>query len=646
LASKVGISTEPYEGWEGLVQQSADDHASKSSSTSLLFRFVRASFCVVVAGEYNAGKSTLINALLGQAVMETGSLPTTDALHVLGYNHHPSNDTDLNRKMDNDHGDVDASTSVVNAFGSVQIRQCRLPLLQDLTLVDTPGTNAVLTEHTALTVGILPAADLILFCTSADRPFSESERTLLASLTTQFRQPQSVVIIVNKMDILDDTGGLYGAAEKKRVLDYVTLHASRTLGTVPTVLAVSARDAWAALQTASSPTAARSSALWQRSNLSALQDYLHHTLSTRAKIQAKLASPVGLSLSLLDACRQQLAAEQEALQGDIATLQLLEQQCEAWRQEYQSILTAAAADVQTILTLQSERAMVLVTRQSLWNFFACTGNATKLLEEWHQTKPPLWSLISKSTLSQPQLEPGSGITTTTVQAVLLDLVRDTADTMATRSRSQGQALLEFLGPRSALASTNTSGGGPSRRPHHTSLVGSITAAASFADLQGSISDALRGAVLRHVPETLESTSESLLLENLPRVAGLSLALSVACGVGAAATATAIVPGLDMGLGATMSVSLGLASTLVVLVGRQRLVRSYQTVWVDASRRLRDDVTAVGAWQAERLERRLSEGVAPYTRWVSSERERLTEHSEQCGTLTQSAQRLQKRIANI
>jgi GTPase Era involved in 16S rRNA processing len=636
LASKVGVSTEPYEGWEGLVQG-----ADNNSSTSLLFRLVRASFCVVVAGEYNAGKSTLINALLGQAVMKTGSLPTTDALHVLGYNHHPSDDATVNRRMEDDN-DVHTNTSLVDGFGSVQIRQCRLPLLQDLTLVDTPGTNAVLTEHTALTVGILPAADMILFCTSADRPFSESERTLLASLTTQFRQPQSVVIVVNKMDILDDTGGLYGAAEKKRVLDYVTLHASRTLGTIPTVLAVSARDAWAALQTASSPTVARSSALWQRSNLSALHDYLHNTLSTRAKIQAKLASPVGLSLSLLEACRQQLAAEQEALQGDIATLQLLEQQCEAWRREYQSVLTAATADVQAILTLQSERASVLVTRQSMWNFFACAGNATKLQEEWHQTKPPLWSLISKSPSSQQQLGPITG--TTPVQAVLLDLVRDTADTMATRSRSQGQALIEYLGPRSALASTNS--GGPGRRPHHTSLVGNVTAAASFADLQGSISDALRGAVLRHVPETLESTSESSLLENLPRVAGLSLALSVASGVGAGVTATAFVPGLDVGLGAAMSVSLGLASTLVLMVGRQHLVRSYQTGWLDASRRLRDDVAAVGAWQVERLERRLSEGVAPYTRWVSSERERLTELSEQCGTLTQSAHRLQKRIANV
>jgi hypothetical protein len=40
-------------------------------------------FSVVIAGEFNAGKSTLINALLGQKLLETGALPTTDTITVL-----------------------------------------------------------------------------------------------------------------------------------------------------------------------------------------------------------------------------------------------------------------------------------------------------------------------------------------------------------------------------------------------------------------------------------------------------------------------------------------------------------------------------------------------------------------------------------
>jgi GTPase Era involved in 16S rRNA processing len=73
-----------------------------------------------------------------------------------------------------------------------------------MTIVDTPGTNAVLTDHTAMTLRILPAADLMLFITSADRPSSESERTILESIAVLHRK--QIIIVINKMDIVEDTG--------------------------------------------------------------------------------------------------------------------------------------------------------------------------------------------------------------------------------------------------------------------------------------------------------------------------------------------------------------------------------------------------------------------------------------------------------
>jgi ribosome biogenesis GTPase A len=40
-------------------------------------------FLVVVVGEFNSGKSTVINALLGQRFLEDGILPTTNEISVL-----------------------------------------------------------------------------------------------------------------------------------------------------------------------------------------------------------------------------------------------------------------------------------------------------------------------------------------------------------------------------------------------------------------------------------------------------------------------------------------------------------------------------------------------------------------------------------
>jgi tRNA U34 5-carboxymethylaminomethyl modifying GTPase MnmE/TrmE len=42
-------------------------------------------FMLVVVGEYNAGKSSLLNSLLGQKVMLEGVTPTTDRVTIVTY---------------------------------------------------------------------------------------------------------------------------------------------------------------------------------------------------------------------------------------------------------------------------------------------------------------------------------------------------------------------------------------------------------------------------------------------------------------------------------------------------------------------------------------------------------------------------------
>ena len=112
-------------------------------------------FLLVVVGEFNAGKSAFINALVGARVLEEGVTPTTSRVGIL------------------QHG--------------------------ALAIVDTPGTNAVLREHEALTRDFLPRADLVLFVTSADRPYTESERTFLEAIREWGKK---VVLVLNKADLL------------------------------------------------------------------------------------------------------------------------------------------------------------------------------------------------------------------------------------------------------------------------------------------------------------------------------------------------------------------------------------------------------------------------------------------------------------
>ena len=115
-------------------------------------------FLLVVVGEFNAGKSALVNALLGARVLAEGVTPTTTRVTLVKW------------------GEQMRESIVDENFATFTHP---LPLLQELNVVDTPGTNAVIRQHERLTNEFVPRSDLVLFVTSADRPLTESERQFL-----------------------------------------------------------------------------------------------------------------------------------------------------------------------------------------------------------------------------------------------------------------------------------------------------------------------------------------------------------------------------------------------------------------------------------------------------------------------------------
>ena len=193
----------------------------ESSSPSL--------FTVVLCGEFNAGKSTVVNALLGMELLDSGVLPTTDKITIVlaGRENDSISGDDSRKKI------VDSATKRMYLLPS-----SKYPILEDLAVVDTPGSNASLSlEHTSTTLKILHDADLILFVTSADRPFGESEKEILASIKSYRKR---VALVINKMDILErQQGEDHGDESKQQVEDFVVEHASEYLGARPVVIPVS-----------------------------------------------------------------------------------------------------------------------------------------------------------------------------------------------------------------------------------------------------------------------------------------------------------------------------------------------------------------------------------------------------------------------
>src|SRR5512134_1165920 len=79
-------------------------------------------FLLVVVGEFNAGKSALVNALLGERVLAEGVTPTTSRVTLVKW------------------GETARETAHDEGFATFTHPH---PLLRELTIVDTPGTNAV-----------------------------------------------------------------------------------------------------------------------------------------------------------------------------------------------------------------------------------------------------------------------------------------------------------------------------------------------------------------------------------------------------------------------------------------------------------------------------------------------------------------------
>jgi small GTP-binding protein len=252
-------------------------------------------FLLVIVGEFNAGKSAFINALLGQRVVQEGVTPTTAQIQLLQYG--------------------DAVTAATGPDGFHRVT-APVDLLRDVHIVDTPGTNAIIREHERLTTDFVPRSDLVLFITAADRPFTETERLFLSAIRDWGKK---VVLVVNKIDILNSS------AELDEVLAFVSNGARDLLGFSPQVLPVSARLAQQAKQGQPSQ--------WVASRFDALEAYLRDTLDARGRFGLKLANPLGVSRLLANRYATIVAERLTLMAEDRELLADIERQLEMYRED-------------------------------------------------------------------------------------------------------------------------------------------------------------------------------------------------------------------------------------------------------------------------------------------------------------------------
>ncbi len=226
-------------------------------------------FLLVVAGEYNAGKSTFINALLGDEVFAMGDLPTTRAISILR------------------HGQAGPAEPIGD---HTLLYHYPLDALRDLDVVDTPGTNSIERMEEEITRGFVPRADLVLFVTSLLQPLTASELGFLGHIREWGKK---VIFVVNGVDRRNSDEQI------DRVREYLEREVSTRLGGPrPTSYFISALRALRTKVAAKGGTPVPPAD--PRDEFDALERYLLETLRETERVRLKLLSPIGVLRHLLE----------------------------------------------------------------------------------------------------------------------------------------------------------------------------------------------------------------------------------------------------------------------------------------------------------------------------------------------------------
>jgi ribosome biogenesis GTPase A len=210
-------------------------------------RLAEGRFHLAVLGQFKRGKSTLLNALLGDDLLPTDILPVTaiptfisfgSELSVRVYftnQEQPILFTPADGKPLSDFLQ-DYVTEAGNPHNERQVEKVEIShpselLQQGVVLIDTPGIGSTLKHNTEVAHQILPQCDAALFLVSPDPPITEMELEYLGQI--KLRLPRTFYLL-NKVDFLD---------EKERLdsLQFLTEQLSRFYSSAPQVMPISAR---------------------------------------------------------------------------------------------------------------------------------------------------------------------------------------------------------------------------------------------------------------------------------------------------------------------------------------------------------------------------------------------------------------------
>jgi small GTP-binding protein len=509
-------------------------------------------FLLVVAGEFNSGKSSFINALLGERVLPEGVTPTTDRINVL--RHGP-----------------EISDQLREAY--LLERTHPAEVLREISIVDTPGTNAIIRRHEELTRDFVPRSDLVLFVTSADRPFTESERTFLEQIREWGKK---IVFIVNKIDILTQP------EERAEVIRYVGENAAALLGETPEIFAVSARQA---LEARIAGPESANAELWSRSGFEQVEDFLLNTLDQQERVRLKLLNPLNVGLRLASKYKDATFERLKLLAQDVEALQNIDQQLALFHQEMLRDFEPRLSRLDLLLGDMEQRGM---------RFFEETIRIGRI----------------------KSLMDSEGLKRSFEREVIADTPRHLEDEVG--------RVIDWIVERNHKLWQDISGYIERRQltRHHEGMIGDV--GPSFGYNRQALLDSI-GRVSREVVGSYNRDAESRTIANEIQGAFATTALAEAGALGLGTIVVTVVTGAAADVtGILLAAALAVGGFYVLPRKRRQSQRDFQRRIAELRSALNQTLTRQVHLELEQSSARINEAIAPYRRFVQTQQQRLNE----------------------